>query len=804
MMALVGFIRDLLTRVLKMFSQGISLKCFFKRLLFLLITLLLINNCITGQSIKISGRLFDKGDGKIISGGVIFLNPGKQVTSSDHKGEFSFNCTSGEKQISTQVLGYKPVNILFNAISDTVINIYLLVSPFKLNEVTITGDSIKNVFVTPHGSIFLTPAALREMPRLFSEPDLLKSFQLLPGVVSGKDGSADIYVRGGGTGQNIVLANGCYFFLPGHLLGFISPYDLDFLESAELYKDYFPSELGGSASSVISLDFKKPQSDSLRAQVRLGLLSSGISVELPLKTIKWDMTAGLKRGNYSIYAPLLKKIVGSEVGDYLPPDNYSFFDGYLRLSHSSLRFGDISYLFFGNYDGGRNEIRITSHSADTLIRFTDGMSTGWNNMVHALQWNLPVKNKLKWKVNMNYNRLLMGRDIYMHTTKYLNGTNAFESSKVSYSFSPTMNNIGSTVIVSSDNERFSYSAGISNRLRYFSPGTLASEILNDVEVKSEFGDASRVFEAGAFVSSSILVTDKLVLDAGFRLSVGITNNAEFFIPEPRLRLAFDPGGAISPHINYVKLSQFDHSVEGSNAGLRSMLWVPVSGDFGPEISDVFSAGFQGNIAKKFVWTLDGYYKRTSGMVDFKPGASFILDTSLYAMLDRVSGRSYGVETGIIKNKGRLTGSASYTYSRSKREWGSSEGLIWIPSAADRPHNFNLTAKYHFNDKASFGLNWVYTSGAPATIYMHNTSYGEWFETKNNIRYFDYHRLDLSYRRIIYKRKFSVFLDVDIYNAYNRKNTFYLRETYDEDEQRYYYRNVSLFPVMPSLTVTIKF
>jgi hypothetical protein len=235
-----------------------------------------------------------------------------------------------------------------------------------------------------------------------------------------------------------------------------------------------------------------------------------------------------------------------------------------------------------------------------------------------------------------------------------------------------------------------------------------------------------------------------------------------------------------------------------------MIWLPLYKELGPEISDVVSAGFQGQVNNDFIWSIDGYYKRTSGMVDFKPGASFIFDTSFVDMLDRVEGRAYGLETGIVKRKGNITGSASYTYSRSKREWGSPEGLIWIPSASDRPHSFNLSLKYQFKERTSFGLNFVYQSGAPATIYMHETSYGEFFETKNNIRYFDYHRLDLSVRHTIYMRRFTIFLDADIYNAYNHKNTFYFKETWDETEQRYYFKNISLFPVMPSLTVTIKY
>lgn len=775
-----------------------------KMQIILLILLLSFSSIVTAQKIRISGRLFDKDEEKIIRNGVIFLNPGNQVTSTDAKGEYSFTSHPGKKQISTQVLGYKPENIRFEANSDTLIDIYVQISPVELSEVTITGDSIKNIEITPSGSFILTPAALRETPRLFSEPDLLKSFQLLPGVVPGKDGSSDIYVRGGGAGQNIVLANGCYFFLPGHLLGFVSPYDLDFLESAELYKDYFPSELGGGVSSVISLDFKKPQSDSVRAQLRLGLFSSGITVELPFNKINWDLTAGLRRGNYSIYAPLLKKIVNSEVGNNLPPNNYSFYDGFLRLSHSSSKWGNISYLFFGNYDNGKDEKKTTSQSADTLINYTNGISTGWNNMVHALQWELPSARVLKWKFNLNYNRISMGREIFMQTDKFLNETDKFESRKVTYSFSPTISSIGSTILASHDDDKLSYSIGISSRFRYFSPNTIASDILNGTEVKNEFGESSRLVEPAAFISSSILLKENLLLTAGLRLSGGITKGEEFYIIEPRLRLTFNQAGPISPHINYVRLSQFDHSVEGSNAGLRSMLWLPVSENFGPEISDVISAGVQGKIKNNFIWTIDGYYKKTSGMVDFKPGASFIFDTSFDDMLDRIDGRAWGLETGIIKRKGKITGSASYTWSRSKREWGAPGGLIWIPSNADRPHNLNLTLKYYFKERTSFGLNWVYTLGAPATIYMHNTSYGEWFETKNNIRYFDYHRLDLSFRQIIYKRKFSILLDIDIYNVYNKKNTFYFLQAYDEDEKRYYYKNISLFPVMPSLTLTLKY
>jgi len=773
-----------------------------KRSVFLAL-LLLISTSLFAQPVKISGIIFDE-EGKAVQGANIFLEPDGRQMISGYNGGYSFTTTTGTKQITARVLGYRSESIKFELRSDTVIDFFLKLSPVELNEVVIIGDSTKNIVITPRGSYIIAPAAIHEAPKQFSEPDLLKSIQMLPGVVSGKDGTSDIYVRGGGPGQNVVLANGCYFFLPGHLLGIVSPYDLDFLESAELYKDYFPAELGNGASSVISLDFRKIHSDSLRFRFRLGLLSSGLIVESPLRKINWELTAGIKGGNYFIYAPILKKIVSDEVGDFLPPNKYSFFDGFLRLSHSSLKYGDITYLFFGNYDNGKDENRIESQSGDTLIKYIDGISTGWNNMVHSIQWLPPSNGSVKWKLNLNYNRISIGRKIYSESEELLYGSDKTDSSETLLSFYPTVDNIATLFSINLVKEKLSFNAGVSNRFRYFSQNNYSLNSIDKKSTRIDFGEDDIVNETAVFISTTVLPIKKFKIDAGIRLTGLFKKDISFFIPEPRLRISYNEGGILSPHINYVRLSQSDHSVEGSNAGVRTMLWLPVYEEFGPEISDVFSAGFQGNIKDNFTWTLDGYYKKISGMVDFKPGASFIIDTSFVDMIDKVRGKAYGIEAGLIKSKGKVTGSVSYTYSRSKREWGSPEGMIWIPSGADRPHTFNLSMKYYFKPSVSFGLNWVYQSGAPATIYMHETSYGEFFETKNNIRYFDYHRLDISFRKIIYKRRFSIFIDADIYNAYNHKNTFYFKKTWDEEEQIYYFKNISLFPIMPSLTVTFKF
>jgi hypothetical protein len=770
-----------------------------------IITLTLLSNSIIYcQSIKVSGKVYDEDSHNIIINAVIFVDPGKQVVTSDHKGEYSLFCSSGNKHFTTRVLGYKSANLNLRITSDTILNIYLQVLPYELNEVTITGDSIKYVKITSKGSFILTPAAIHETPKLFSEPDLLKSLQLLPGVVSGKEGTSDLYVRGGGAGQNIMLANGCYFFLPSHLLGIVSPYDLDFLESAELYKDYIPSDIGGGASSVIKLDFRKPPTDSVSVLLRLGLLSSGLIIDLPLKIQKWDLSAGLKRSNYSLYAPLLKKMVPPDVNTFLPPNKYSFYDGFIRVSHYIPDWGKFSYLFFGSYDNGKQENKYTGISGDTTTIYKDGIVNGWNSMTHAFQLEQIERGAQTWKFNLNYNRVATGREIYSQSEKSVSGSDEIKFGGTMYSFFPVINNIGASADMTRIGERFTFSTGLSDRLRIFTTNNFAISSADGTETKNDISTNDVINETSLFFSTGIILPYRLKLDAGLRLTGLLVHDANFMLAEPRIKLSYNESGEASVHLNFVRLSQSDHSIEGSNAGLRTTLWLPVSRDFGPEISDIISCGLQGKIKNDFIWMIDGYYKNIIGMVDYKPGASFIFDTSFVDLLDRIRGRAYGLEAGLIKRSGNLTGSVSYTYSRSKREWGSPEGIIWIPSIADRPHNLNLTFKYNYKKRTSFGLNFIYQSGAPATIYMHETSYGEFFETKNNIRYFNYHRLDLSVRHVFPMRRLTFFLDADIYNIYNRKNTFYFKKTFDNSTNSYYFKNISLFPIMPTLTVTIKY
>lgn len=774
-----------------------------KTIHFIYVVILCFNNLfLSGQQIKISGKIVSKEDTSPVYGAVITLNPGLLSSITNQSGEFVFKTTAGRKELSTRFLGFKQVKISFPARADTTINILLEVDPFQIKEVTIIGDSAKSITRSVHGNIIISRASLKEAPRQFSEPDLIKSLQSLPGVVPGKDGTTDIFVRGGSPGQNVFLSNGSYFFLPSHLLGLTSSFDLDFIDKTELIKDYFPSDIGGGASSVIKLDYREARSDSAGAQLRLGLLTSGLSFQVPVKKAGIGITGGIKRGNYSIYAPLLKKLLDKNITDFLPPNDYSFYDSYIRITHSSEKLGAISYVFMRNYDNGSSSNIKESKSADTLHTSEIGFRSSWTSQLHSLQWTLPVKRETKWIFDLNFNKMSVHRENFQKSEKHLIDNTLFESKYNSYSFSPEIINIGSKIFFIRTRENFGYSGGVFYRFRDFTPNILATNLTDEISTVNRFEKGYRISEPAAFLSGNLRFQPKWLLEGGLRLSAGITEKTMFVNLEPRLRLTHESSSNFSQHINYVRLSQFDHSLESSNVGLRSMLWIPITREFGPELSDVYSLGVNGQI-KNYSWSVDVYLKTMQGIVDFKPGASFLYATSINNLLEKIHGRSYGIETFFVKRIGKLSGNFTYTFSRSKRDWYAPQGRIWIPSVADRPHNINIALKYYWKTRTSFGLNWVYSSGLPATMYVQNTLSGRWFETKNNIRYPEYHRLDLSVRRIFKIKSTFLNLNFDIANVYNRKNTFYLKEVFDETRKTFIHKNVSLFPIMPSFSLSIQ-
>ena len=94
----------------------------------------------------------------------------------------------------------------------------------ELEKVIINSYLTKGISKRKDGSFQINPTNLGILPGL-TEPDVLESIQLLPGVVSPNETASGFLVRGGKVDQNRLIWDGINIYHKGHLFGMISPFN---------------------------------------------------------------------------------------------------------------------------------------------------------------------------------------------------------------------------------------------------------------------------------------------------------------------------------------------------------------------------------------------------------------------------------------------------------------------------------------------------------------------------------------------------------------------------------------------------
>ncbi len=769
---------------------------------FILIALFIpLCNIVFSQEVEIKFIISDIESSKLVNNCVIFLEPYHRSLVTDDSGTCSIILTSSKFSIKTERMGYKQFSCTYYSQNDTIIYISLYPETYPINPVVVKADTIDYFRKDKYSNFSISRKSIKEFPKQLSEPDIMKVFQSIPGVLSGREGSSDIYVRGGTAGQNIAYSNGASFFVPNHLYGSVSIFDSEFMENASLLKDFIPAKFGGGASSVLSLDYRKSKLDSFELITRIGILSSGAILDIPILKNKAGLSVGFKRSNYTLYYPILTTLLGKELNKFFPPSDYSYLDGFLRFDYLFSSGSEVTFLYLNSNDNAYRFEDNQSLRNDTTVLFTQGDESAWKNSVYSISFKSPTNKAILVELDLSISQLNLKRNIYSNT-KWLVDDSEIRTTGI--------NNL-----VYPKKEQYKLGFNLSNKGRTLSFGLDAKLSNNDTRINVSYEDADAIIsnelgldveskEISAYMSFNPNLSKGISLNSGIRISGYFVESSNYLVLEPRIRITSDIFHPYKVNLTYNRLSQNDHYIESSAIGLRTAFWMPSSLSFAPEISDIVSLGVSRQLFKKIDFEASIYAKTINGMVDLKPGASFLRSEHLIALLEQIEGKAYGLELSCIKSNGKIQGMFNYTYSRSLRTWDSNSDIQWISSLSDRPHNIAITSKYIVNPKISFGLNWKYTSGLPATLYIHTTSYGEWFEHKNNIRFPSYHSLDFSFSYKIKSRFFSTDFDFNVTNLYNRKNTYYLKRVFDEEKNRLVYRNISLFPIMPSMSITLVF
>ncbi len=765
----------------------------------------LLNVSIFAQSKHtVSGYVKDFASGETLIGANVYLKSNITTgTTTNIYGFYSLTVAAGEQTLIVEYLGYDKKEFPISLTQDQRLNIELNQGGVLLTEeiVVTAEEKDENVESTEMGTVDLQTETLKKLPALLGEVDVLKSIQLLPGVLSAGEGNAGFYVRGGGPDQNLVTLDEAVVYNPGHLFGFFSIFNADAIKSTTLIKGSIPAHYGGRLSSVVDIQMKDGNNKNFVVEGGIGAIASRLTVEGPIVKNKGSfIVSGRRTYAFDLAQSALKKT------DFAGT-NYYFYDLNTKMNYS---FSDKDRVFFSGYFG-RDVLNYVSNQRGFSLNMP------WGNTTATLRWNHLFNDKLFMNATAIYNQYDFS----------VEGKQADFGFKL-YSGVEDWNGKLDFDYFLSTKHHFKF--GLNYTYHTFTPNS-ASAVSGDIEFDN-LTNPKHAHESALYISDDWKVSDRFTLNAGLRMSmftqVGPFTNKDstevykalqpikrYGGIEPRLAAKYSLSNTASLKGGVSLANQYIHLVASSTSTLPTDLWVPSSSKVKPQIGIQYALGyFQNFLNNKYEASIEVYYKDLFNQIDY--AESYVPDLTTEEEDEFVfgTGESYGVELFLKKRTGKLNGWLGYTLSRTTRSFPDIEDGRAFPAKYDRTHDLSLVANYDLSKKWSFGGTFVYGTGnaytLPESFYFIDFNVQAEYGPRNGTRQLAYHRLDLGVTftpKALKKKKFKSTYNLSIYNVYNRKNVFlsYFSPESDAvggDVNLKAYR-VSLFPIIPTITWNFK-
>ena len=741
-------------------------------------------------------------NGEALIGATVTVPALNLGTITNEDGFYSLTLPVGEHTVQATYLGFtsltRQVRVTGNAQQQR-LNFSLDTANTELKEVQVEANSLRQKLNDTRMSVeMLTTREAKLLPALFGEVDLIKTLQLKPGVQSGGEGSSGLYVRGGGPDQNLVMVDDAVVYNPSHLFGFFSVFNPDAVKSVELYKGGFPAQYGGRLSSVMEVKLNDGNNEGIRATGGLGIIASRLTVDGPIVKDKLNFTVSGRRTYADIFTRQVNRLSEGQE-DYSPIPDYYFYDLNAKLS----------------YNIGRNDnLTLSGYYGRDFFGFDDDdfkFGFDWGNTMGTLRWRHKFNNNLYATTSL-------------HSTSYeyniRNEIDVFQLSLTSairdYSFKTDFD----LFLKGGHGIKF----GAMATHHHFTVGRLSFQA-TDSTLNLGAGTSFNAAEFGAYASDDYAVNAQLSLNYGLRLS-GFRSNKTYIALEPRFAAKYNLNESTSLKASFASMMQYVHLVSNSGASLPTDVWYPSTAGVKPQRSQQAAAGVSKLFGRgRYLLTNEVYYKWMRNQLDFRDGANLFVNDSLQNEFLFGLGRSYGNEIYLEKIKGRTTGWIGYTLSWTYRKFDGNNPLDdinggrWFPTRYDRRHDLSLVVVHQLNKRLSLTGAFVFSSGSPFSIPVarfafqdvegKGTSIVPIYEDRNSYRLSPYHRLDLSAVLKLKPKHGESDLTFSVYNVYNRRNPYFVYFDQVKDQERndilgFQAKQVSLFPIIPSVTYNFKF
>lgn len=755
-----------------------------------------------GQTSRVCGYVQDKNTLEPLIGASVVIK-GSRGMASDKNGFFCIDAKTGKTvQVLCSYVGYKNkvLNITLN--NDTTLQL-LLTPGLSLADITVTAPVNKRADV-----INMPISRIKSIPSLTGEPDVLKAIQMLPGIQAGREGTSDLYVRGGGKDENLYLLDDVPLYYVNHIGGFMSVFDVNIIKDINIYKGVIPARMGGRLSSAIDVRLKDGDASKMKGEFMLGLLASKIYLEGPVnKSQKTKYMVSLRRCNIDLLTRPISLMTSNGDNTFA----YTFYDATAKFTHTFNLKSKITALIYFGRDKlyFRQKSLLTDDESES--KSTTKNKINWGNRVFSLKWNYLFNNNVFNETRFTINRFFNSNKSIIKN-EALDDETVFRSSINDYSLQDQIKIINAKT-------RLYVGAGVN--LHSFKPIVSSISTEKDKETeREEFNVSNLIPEFYAYSDFRWDITPRLTFTPGLRFEFWPHINQ--YSVDPKVSLTYSILHNLHLNAGYSYNNQYIHLLSGANGGISTELWIPSSNVLPPKSAEQVSVGALFT-PDKYTFSIEVFHKTWNNLLVFNPTLSLNDAANWDNMAEPGgTGRMNGLEVLVNKNKGRLTYTIAYTLSKNMRTFKTLNRGREFPFKYDRRHELSTYFGYNFTRSKKIAITWIFNSGTPTTMptqwYPAIDDYNQapydeenairfdqahYYSSLNNYRTAPYHRLDIGYSRSKMRGKTERVLYLGVYNAYNHLNTFYTFIRIDRNNEYKLYK-YTLFPIMPSISYTIKF
>lgn len=766
---------------------------------------LLIPVLIFSQNVVVQGKVIGIND-DAISGVNAFCKKTNQHSVTDATGNFRFILNGGDSiSIEFAHLSYqtKKIRILTRVDTFVIIKLTLKEEEIETIEIIAGRERDRNLNETT-----ISASMIKSIPSLGGEKDVLKALHYLPGIQPGSEGTSGLNIRGSETDQNLILFDNIPIRAVSHLFGYMSVFDADMIESVTLIKGGFPASYGGRLASVIEINLKDGTALKTSGTVSLGLISSKIFLEIPIKK-----NAHLLFSVRKTYIDLLARAyttLNSEKdgGTYL-----GFYDSNLKYvwnisPKNSLKFN----LYFSNdkVEFAQN-IRIPEAKISQNYFYKTTVPAGGVSYTHK-------KSELnRFTTYFNLNNSSNTLEYNTVSTTMTNEKNAMR-----FSTGNTVSDYTLGFKYITENEKSSLQLGNENTIHKYAPfNVIYEQDLTEFESKK----STYPYE-NSFFADYQLKFGRFETQVGSRLNLYSNQRISYLNLEPRIATNITIKPKTELKASYTVMHQYSHILYNISLGLPTELWLPVSENNRPIRAEQYSIGiFSKHISNFSEVSIEAFYKTMKNLTDFSDNVPAVLNENYLSdyIVNEGKGTAYGIECYSSYTLQNLSATIAYTLSKSERQFDKINNGKPFPFKFDRRHNLTSTFKYQIKKNITFSGIWTYMTGAAVTLPVaryyipyaieDNNAVLTVYSERNQYRMPAYHRMDLAIDFVKIKAKGKRTWTLSLYNVYNRKNAYFLTirpdyiynsttELFEQTEPKL--KQVSLFPIIPSVSYSFEF